>query len=135
MAHQLSIYATTRVPPGLRGAMNKWCVEVLPGIFVGTLSGRVRSQVWQLLTDALAEEQSPAYAAFISPANNEQGFTIETYGDRRRYRAEDFDGLTLQPPGCVGVRSSTQLVSRHQQHLGGPHPRRPWPAWAKYPVT
>lgn len=56
---------------------------------------RVRSQVWQLLADALAEEQSPAYAAFISPANNEQGFTIETYGDRRRYRAEDFDGLTL----------------------------------------
>jgi len=95
MAHQLSIYATTCVPPGLRGAMNKWCVEVLPGIFVGTLSGRVRSQVWQLLTDALAEEQSPAYAAFIAPANNEQGFTIETYGDRRRYRAEDFDGLTL----------------------------------------
>ncbi|MER7875049.1 type I-E CRISPR-associated endoribonuclease Cas2e [Streptomyces solisilvae] len=89
MASMLVI-ATTAVPDHLRGALSRWTSEVVPGIFVGSVSARVRDELWQAVTQTVGN----GAAVLVHPAPNEQGYAIRTAGTRRRV-PEDFDGLTL----------------------------------------
>ncbi|MEU9965439.1 type I-E CRISPR-associated endoribonuclease Cas2e [Streptomyces malaysiensis] len=89
MASMLMI-ATTAVPDHLRGALSRWTSEVVPGIFVGSVSARVRDELWQAVTQTVGN----GAAVLVHPAPNEQGYAIRTAGTRRRV-PEDFDGLTL----------------------------------------
>ncbi|WP_181785134.1 type I-E CRISPR-associated endoribonuclease Cas2e [Streptomyces phytophilus] len=84
------VLATTAVPDHLRGALSRWTIEVVPGIFVGTVSARVRDELW----DATSATVGDGAAVLIHPADNEQGFRLQTAGTRRR-EPTDFDGLTL----------------------------------------
>ena len=84
------VLATTAVPDSLRGALSRWTIEVVPGIFVGTVSARVRDELW----DAASQVVGDGAAVLIHPAPNEQGFDLRTAGSRRRHPI-DFDGLTL----------------------------------------
>ena len=84
------VIATTAVPDHLRGALSRWTTEVVPGIFVGTVSARVRDQLW----DAVTQTVGDGAALLVHPAATEQGYTIHTAGTRRRIPM-DFDGLTL----------------------------------------
>ncbi|MEU9671445.1 MULTISPECIES: type I-E CRISPR-associated endoribonuclease Cas2e [Streptomyces] len=84
------VIATTAVPDHLRGALSRWTSEVVPGIFVGSVSARVRDHLWQAVTETVGN----GAAVLIHPAPTEQGYAIRTAGTRRRV-PEDFDGLTL----------------------------------------
>ncbi|MDQ0383183.1 CRISPR-associated endoribonuclease Cas2 subtype I-E [Streptomyces sp. DSM 42143] len=84
------VIATTAVPDHLRGALSRWTSEVVPGIFVGSVSARVRDQLWQAVTETVGD----GAAVLVYPAPTEQGYAIRTAGSRRRV-PEDFDGLTL----------------------------------------
>jgi CRISPR-associated protein Cas2 len=84
------VLATTAVPDHLRGALSRWTIEVVPGIFVGTVSARVRDELWKAASQVVGD----GAAVLIHPSPTEQGFTIQTAGTRRRVPM-DFDGLTL----------------------------------------
>ncbi|MFI9015453.1 type I-E CRISPR-associated endoribonuclease Cas2e [Streptomyces griseus] len=84
------VIATTAVPDHLRGALSRWTSEVVPGIFVGSVSARVRDQLWQAVTETVGD----GAAVLVHPAPTEQGYAIRTAGTRRRVPA-DFGGLTL----------------------------------------
>ena len=84
------VIATTAVPDSLRGALSRWVMEVTPGVFVGTVSARVRDNLWNETAAAVKD----GAAMLLHPAKNEQGFAIKTAGTRRRV-PHDFDGLTL----------------------------------------
>ncbi|CAM5648918.1 CRISPR-associated protein Cas2 OS=Streptomyces viridochromogenes OX=1938 GN=ADK34_09725 PE=4 SV=1 [Streptomyces viridochromogenes] len=84
------VIATTAVPDHLRGALSRWTSEVVPGIFVGSVSARVRDRLWHTVTEVVGN----GAAILIHPAATEQGYTIRTAGTRRRVPV-DFDGLTL----------------------------------------
>ncbi|PKT72332.1 type I-E CRISPR-associated endoribonuclease Cas2 [Streptomyces populi] len=84
------VIATTAVPNHLRGALSRWTSEVVPGIFVGAVSARVRDQLWQAITETVSD----GAAVLVHPAPTEQGYAIRTAGTRRRVPI-DFDGLTL----------------------------------------
>ena len=84
------VLATTAVPDHLRGALSRWTIEVVPGIFVGTVSARVRDELWNVTRATVGD----GAAVLIHPADNEQGFALQTAGTRRR-EPIDFDGLTL----------------------------------------
>ncbi|AZK97022.1 MULTISPECIES: type I-E CRISPR-associated endoribonuclease Cas2e [Streptomyces] len=84
------VLATTAVPDHLRGALSRWTTEVVPGIFVGAVSTRVRDHLWQAVTDTVGD----GAAILVHPAQTEQGYAIRTAGSRRRVPM-DFDGLTL----------------------------------------
>lgn len=86
----MAVIATTAVPDHLRGALSRWTTEVVPGIFVGTLSARVRDELWRAVSEMVGDGQ----AVLIHPAPNEQGYALHTAGTRRRLPV-DFDGLTL----------------------------------------
>ncbi len=79
-----------RVPPGLRGELTRWMVELHSGVFVGTLSSLVRERLWSRVIDRVRD----GAAILVYSAASEQGFTIRTYGPTSR-EVVDFDGLLL----------------------------------------
>lgn len=89
MANMIAISATA-VPDHLRGALSRWLLEVTPELYVGTVSARVRDELW----DATSACVDDGVAVLLYPSDNEQGFEVRTAGQRRR-RPVDFDGLTL----------------------------------------
>ncbi|MGW2464676.1 type I-E CRISPR-associated endoribonuclease Cas2e [Streptomyces sp. NPDC001761] len=84
------VIATTAVPDHLRGALSRWTSEVVTGIFVGSVSARVRDELWRAVTEVIGD----GAAILVHPAATEQGYAIRTAGARRRVPV-DFDGLTL----------------------------------------
>ncbi|WP_231331913.1 type I-E CRISPR-associated endoribonuclease Cas2e [Actinomadura graeca] len=86
----MTIIATTAIPGHLRGALTRWMTEPMPGLYVGTLSARVRTELWS----AVAATINDGAALLLHPDDNEQGFTLHTAGQRRRTPI-DLDGLTL----------------------------------------
>ena len=86
----MTVLATTAVPDHVRGALTRWMIEPMPGLYAGTLSARVREELWSVVTASIG----PGAAVLLHPADTEQGFTLQTAGERRRIPI-DFDGLTL----------------------------------------
>jgi CRISPR-associated protein Cas2 len=78
------------VPAAVRGALTRWMTEPAPGLYVGTLSARVRDELWTVI----AASVSDGAAVLVHPAANEQGYALRTAGERRRIPV-DVDGLTL----------------------------------------
>lgn len=78
------------VPPGLRGHVTRWLVELAPGVYAGTLSARVRDRLWQTVESRVEDGQ----AVMVLRVRNEQGWTVRTAG-RERWRPVDLDGLIL----------------------------------------
>ncbi len=89
MASMIVISATA-VPDHLRGALTRWLLEVTPELYTGTVSARVRDELWT----AVAACTHDGLAVLAYPSDNEQGFELRTAGTRRRHTV-DFDGLTL----------------------------------------
>lgn len=89
MANMITL-ATTAVPDHVRGALSRWLIEVAPGLYIGTVSARVRDELWSTITAVIGD----GAAILAHPDNTEQGFTLKTAGTRRRVPT-DFDGLTL----------------------------------------
>ena len=98
-----------RATPGLRGQLTRWMLEVRAGVFVGTLSPRVRDKLWELV-----KARNPKGGSLlVARANNEQGFVVESHGDTSR-QVFDIEGLQLvrkptapaaAPAGGAAVRS------------------------------
>ena len=86
----LMVLAVTSVPPSVRGAISRWLIEAAPGLYVGSVSARVRDELWVAIEDVIGD--GAAVCAF--PDDSEQGYRLRTAGDRRR-ETVDFDGLTL----------------------------------------
>ncbi|MFD0851025.1 type I-E CRISPR-associated endoribonuclease Cas2e [Actinomadura adrarensis] len=86
----MTVIATTAIPDHLRGALTRWMAEPMPGLYVGTLSARVRTELWAAVTASIQD----GAAVLLHPDANEQGFSLHTAGERRRTPI-DFDGLTL----------------------------------------
>jgi CRISPR-associated protein Cas2 len=84
------VISATAIPDHLRGALSRWLLEVTPELYVGSVSAKVRDELW----DSVATSTADGSAVLAHPANNEQGFTLRTAGSRRR-EPVDFDGLTL----------------------------------------
>ncbi|MET7524684.1 type I-E CRISPR-associated endoribonuclease Cas2e [Streptomyces sp900116325] len=78
------------VPDHLRGALSRWLLEVTPQMYVGTVSAKVRDQLWEAVSACV----EGGVAVMVYPAANEQGFDLRTAGWHRRIPI-DFDGLTL----------------------------------------
>lgn len=86
----MTVISTTAIPDHLRGALTRWMIEPMPGLYVGTLSARVRTELWS----AVAASIGDGAAVLLHPDANEQGFTLATAGHRRRVPI-DFEGLIL----------------------------------------
>lgn len=79
----------TAVPAGLRGDLTKWLLEISPGVFVGSVSARVREHLWQRVLD----ESKEGRALLVYSRDNEQGLAFESHC--HTWTPVDFDGLRL----------------------------------------
>jgi CRISPR-associated protein Cas2 len=95
----MTVIVLSNVPPGLRGDLSKWMVEVSAGVYVGKLSGAVRERLWA----RVRYYSRTGTATLVQTTNTEQGYAMETIGDPS-YRVRDFDGL--------------QLVTRQPRQIG-----------------
>jgi CRISPR-associated protein Cas2 len=103
MASMITISATA-VPDHLRGALTRWLLEVTPELYVGTVSARVRDELWASVAACTGEGMS----VLVYPSDNEQGFELRTAGTRRR-RPVDFDGMTLVACQTAGKEMANLL--------------------------
>lgn len=94
----MTLFILESVKPGLRGELRRWMLEIHAGVFVGSISRRVRDILWERITVAVLDAQATTDryvgAWLLHDAPNEQGYVVERVGDTQR-EAVDFDGLTL----------------------------------------
>ncbi|WP_086820198.1 type I-E CRISPR-associated endoribonuclease Cas2e [Allokutzneria sp. NRRL B-24872] len=88
----LCVIATNAIADGTRGALTRWLLEPHAGVYVGTLTARVREQLWNGVRESINNQGG--WAVLIHTANTEQGFALHTCGTGRRTPI-DLDGLTL----------------------------------------
>ena len=86
----MTVIIVQRATPGLRGQLTRWMLEVQAGVFVGTLSARVRERLWALTCARIKKGGS----LLIYRSRNEQGFVVEAHGDTSR-SVFDMEGLQL----------------------------------------
>lgn len=86
----------TACTAGLRGELTRWLMEVTPGVFVGVVSARVRSMLWERVSERLGSGR----ALLIYHVRSEQRLAVETLN--HDWIPRDFDGhtLMLRPTGA-----------------------------------
>lgn len=77
-------------PPGLRGHVTRWLIELAPGVYSGSCSARVRDRLWTLIAERIDDGQ----AVMVERVRNEQGWTVRTAGVAR-WTPVNVDGLIL----------------------------------------
>lgn len=95
MSTQLHILALTAVTPGIRGALNNWYLEPLPGLFLGTTNTRIREHIQELVHNELFHGGNGYGIAAHRDPRQEQGIRIDTLGHESPYQPTDFHGFTL----------------------------------------
>ncbi len=95
----MTIVVLERAKPGLRGHLTRWMLEVRSGVFVGTVSSRVREYIW----DVIEENLGAGSALLVWATSTEQGFAMRAIGDNSR-EIFDNEGLFL-----VRLRESSSL--------------------------
>ena len=49
------VISTTAVPDHVRGALTRWLTEPAPGLYVGTVSARVREGLWSAVAVSVGD--------------------------------------------------------------------------------
>lgn len=83
------VIVLTACPAGLRGFLTRWLLEVSAGVFVGSVSGRVRSELWMRVVDMLKDGR----AIMCFSDDTEQGYSFVAH--QHHWDVRDLDGLTL----------------------------------------
>jgi CRISPR-associated protein Cas2 len=99
-----------RAPPGLRGELTRWLLEIRPGVFVGTVNALVRDYLWE----KVCQQSKGNPAVLIYPMDTEQGFTFRLWG-WPTYQPEEFEGLVL-------VRRPEERRGGEGEGVGGDSP-------------
>lgn len=83
------VLIVTACPPGLRGHLSRWLLEICPGVFVGVLNRRVRDLVWERVIELVKDGR----AIMVFPARNEQRLEFRVH--RYDWEPVDLDGVSL----------------------------------------
>ena len=84
------VLVVSKAPPALRGKLTRWLLQIKAGVYVGTLSHRVRSRLWATTCESIRG----GWAVLLYPAKTEQGFEILSCG-KAPVVFEDFEGIWL----------------------------------------
>ena len=84
------VIVVENAPPRLRGRLGVYLIEVHCGVYVGSLSKRVREMLWQQVVSFIDDGN----ACMVWKTNTESGFDFLTHGKNRRVPVE-MDGLKL----------------------------------------
>lgn len=85
----MTVIVLTNCPPGLRGFLTRWLLEISAGVFIGNPSARIRDVLW----DEVQQYADQGRALLAHTTNNEQGYTFRTFD--HAWHPVDREGLTL----------------------------------------
>lgn len=85
----MTVIVLTLCPPGLRGLLTRWLLEISAGVFIGSPSARVRDTLWE----EVKQHTNGGRALLAYTTDNEQGFTFRTHD--HAWHPIDHEGLTL----------------------------------------
>ncbi|MFC9602410.1 type I-E CRISPR-associated endoribonuclease Cas2e [Streptomyces niveus] len=85
----MTVIILTNCPPGLRGFLTRWLLEISSGVFIGNPSARIRDILW----DEVQQYANQGRALLAHTTNNEQGYTFRTHD--HAWRPVDHEGITL----------------------------------------
>jgi CRISPR-associated protein Cas2 len=85
----MMVLSLTDCPNALRGDLTRWLFEIDTNVYVGSVSARVRDELWKRVT----ENAKSGRAVLVYPAKNEQGLAFRVHNSR--WEVRDFDGLSL----------------------------------------
>lgn len=83
------VITLTKVPNALRGDLTKWYQEIQTGVYVGSVSARIRDSLWLRIVKNIGRGE----ATMVYNANNELGYQFKT--TRRDHQVVDYDGIPL----------------------------------------
>lgn len=83
------VITLTKVPASLRGDLTKWYQEIQTGVYVGSVSAKIRDLSWERILRDIGQGQ----ATMVYNAQNEFGYQFRT--TRKDYEVVDFDGIPL----------------------------------------
>ncbi len=83
------VLTLSKCPPGLKGDVTKWLMEINTGVYVGKLSARVRDLLWKRICEYCGSGE----ATMVFSAKNEQGFSL--YLHNTTWKTVDYDGIFL----------------------------------------
>ena len=85
----MTVVVLTAVPPGLRGHLTRWLLEISPGVFVGHVSARVRELMWARIVEFVVDGR----ALMVHSTRGEQRLAFAVHG--HDWTPVDFDRITL----------------------------------------
>lgn len=83
------VFVLTACPPGVRGDLTRWLLEIAPGVFVGHVSARIRDRLWLRVTEFVKNGR----AIMVYSARNEQHLAFEVF--QPDWNVVDCDGARL----------------------------------------
>ena len=86
----MTVIVLEAAPDALRGRLSLWMLEIRAGVYVGTLSAKVREMIWRTVRAGIGKGN----AVIAWKTNTESGFDFQTLGPNRRLPT-DYDGLKL----------------------------------------
>ncbi|OZM71266.1 type I-E CRISPR-associated endoribonuclease Cas2 [Amycolatopsis antarctica] len=107
----MTVIVVAACPVGLRGHLTRWLLEISPGVFVGTISARVRELVWIRVVDMVKTGR----AIMVCKADNEQGLTFTVH--QHNWEPVDIEGVQL-------------MLRPHSRADTGDHPAQRTAGWS-----
>ncbi|MFJ1878229.1 type I-E CRISPR-associated endoribonuclease Cas2e [Streptomyces chartreusis] len=106
----MTVIVLTNCPPGLRGFLTRWLLEISAGVFIGSPSARIRHILW----DEVKQYTGQGRALLAHTTNNEQGFTFQTHD--HAWHPIDHEGVTLirRPSSRSAAPGSTSATTPAQ---------------------
>lgn len=106
----MTVVVLTDCPPRLRGDLSKWLLEINTGVYVGNITSRVRSELWE----RICENVRHGHATMVYRAANEQKMDFLIHN--ALWEPVDYDGIKLiRRPSPERVRRK----ERGSQDLSG----------------
>lgn len=112
----MTVVVLTLCPPGLRGLLTRWLLEISAGVFIGDPSARVRDALWE----EIKQHVGVGRALLAYTTDNEQGFTFRTHD--HAWRPVELEGLiliqrpsdkTTATPSAPATRGWSKASQRH----------------------
>ena len=85
----MTVIILTACPPGLRGHLTQWLLELSAGVYVGHISARVRDRLWARVIDLAG----PGRALMVFQVRGEQRLSFKVHD--HHWTPVDVDGVTL----------------------------------------
>ncbi|GAB1646738.1 type I-E CRISPR-associated endoribonuclease Cas2e [Krasilnikovia sp. MM14-A1259] len=85
----MTVIILTACPPGLRGHLTQWLLEIAAGVYVGHVNSRIRQRLWARVIELAV----PGRALLVYQRPGEQRLTFETHD--HDWQPVDHDGITL----------------------------------------